>query len=157
MIERSDSHDSTDDGFVSTYLLYLLAASSAAASAEFHAHVRRAGLRVPEWRVLACLGDRDGQMITRLADIALVEQSHLTRIIDQMVSRGLLVRRDDEEDKRRVRIYLTEKGAALSKQLVADAKVHEETLLAALPADCATALKPALTALLEGLAARREK
>lgn len=95
-------------------------------------------------------------MITRLADIALVEQSRLTRIIDQMVSQGLLVRRDDQEDKRRVRIYLTEKGAAKSKQLVADAKVHEKTLMSALPEDCATTLKPALTALLEGLAARRK-
>ncbi|MCR9134784.1 MAG: MarR family winged helix-turn-helix transcriptional regulator [Alphaproteobacteria bacterium] len=156
MTDGPTQPDQTDDGFVSSYLLYLLAASSDAASAEFHAHVRRAGLRVPEWRVLACLGDRDGQMITRLADIALVEQSRLTRIIDQMVTRGLLVRRDDQEDKRRVRIYLTAEGAALSKKLVADAKVHEKTLLAALPADCATALKPALAALLEGLASRRK-
>lgn len=156
MTDRSDNQDHTDSGFVSSYLLYLLAASSAAASAEFHARVRRAGLRVPEWRVLACLGDQDGQMITRLAEFALVEQSHLTRIIDQMVTRGFLERRDDQEDRRRVRIYLTAKGAAVSEELVADAKMHEKTLLAALPPDCAKALKPALTALLEGLASRRE-
>jgi len=157
MNDRSDKRGPTEDGFVSSYLLYLLAASSEAASAEFHAHVRRNGLRVPEWRVLACLGDQDGQMITRLAEIALVEQSRLTRIIDQMVAQGLLVRRDDREDKRRVRIYLTEKGAAKSRQLVADAKVHEKTLMSALPEDCATTLKPALVALLEGLAARRKE
>ena len=43
--------------FVPGYLLYLLAAASDAASAQFHAHVRTEGLRVPEWRVLACLND----------------------------------------------------------------------------------------------------
>lgn len=160
MTEPSDSQNKTSDptgnGFVSSYLLYLLAASSEAASTEFHARVRRSGLRVPEWRVLACLGDEDGQMITRLAEFALVEQSRLTRIIDQMVMRGLLERRDDQADRRRVRIYLTAKGAALSAELVAEARVHEQALLDALPAVSAEALKPALEALLRGFASRRE-
>ena len=35
-----------EGGFVSDYLLYLLAAASDVASAQFHAQVRKAGLRV---------------------------------------------------------------------------------------------------------------
>ena len=73
-----------ESGFVADYLLYLLAAASEAASAQFHDKVRKAGLRVPEWRVLASLHDSDGAMITNLAKIALAEQSRLTRIIVQM-------------------------------------------------------------------------
>ena len=69
-------------GFVENYLLYLLAAASEKASADFHEEVRAAGVRVPEWRVLACLADEDGAMITHLAALALAEQSRLTRIID---------------------------------------------------------------------------
>ncbi len=53
----------TPEKFVSSYLLYLLAASSEAASHQFHLRVRELGLRVPEWRVLACLYDQDGLMI----------------------------------------------------------------------------------------------
>ena len=79
-----------DDPFVDTYLLYLLAAASRAASAEFHAIVRAEGLRVPEWRVLACLHDHDGLMITHMVDIAFVEQSNLTKIVDQMDENGLV-------------------------------------------------------------------
>ena len=115
--------------FVANYLLYLLAASSERASAQFHTHVRKAGLRVPEWRVLACLADGDALMITRLADLALMEQSRMTRIVDQMSSRGLVERVADAGDKRRVRVRLTEQGQTIADRLVEDAKAQEVRLL----------------------------
>lgn len=140
------------DEFVADYLLYLLAAASDAASGQFHAKVRQAGLRVPEWRVLACLYDRDGSMITRLARFALVEQSRLTRIIAQMDDRGLVSRRGDPEDRRRVRVFLTDQGRALATRLVADARAHETRLLTLLQGGDGARLKPALRSLLQALA-----
>lgn len=137
--------------FVSSYLLYLLAASSEAASHQFHVRVRQLGLRVPEWRVLACLFDQDGLMITQLARFSLMEQSRMTRIVDQMEKRGLVVRRSDAGDGRRVRVYLTDDGRMLSTQLVFEAKEHENRLLSALtPAD-AERIKPSLLRLLDAL------
>ena len=139
------------NNFVPDYLLYLLAAASEAASDQFHDQVRAAGLRVPEWRVLACLHDRDGSMITHLARFALVEQSRLTRIIGQMDARGLVHRRGDPEDRRRVRVYLTEQGRALAGRLVGQARDHEARLLHILKNGDAGRLKPALRALLESM------
>ena len=136
---------------VSEYLLYLLAAVSERASAQFHAHARKEGLRVPEWRVLACLYDEDGAMITQLARLALLEQSRLTKIVDQMAGRGLVARRDDPGDKRRVRVFLTEQGRSLAERLVADALEHEAGILAALDHAQADRLKPVLKALLNQL------
>ena len=138
-----------ESGFVSDYLLYLLAAASDGASAQFHAQVRKAGLRVPEWRVLACLHDRDGEMITQLARFALVEQSRLTRIIIQMEERGLVLRQSDPKDGRRVRVFLTTQGRTLTQQLVPQANAHEASLLARLSAEDAARLKPILHALLD--------
>lgn len=137
--------------FVENYLLYLMAAASEKASAEFHAHVRAQGLRVPEWRVLACLSDEDGAMITRLADIALVEQSRLTRIIDGMAEKGWVTRGADAADRRRVRVFLTETGRALALRLVEDARAHETALLSALEGSDAQRIKRALAALLDRL------
>lgn len=139
-------------GFVDDYLLYLLAAASEQASAQFHARVRKAGLRVPEWRVLACLHDRDGSMITRLADLALAEQSRLTRIIAQMEDRGLVLRKNDPEDGRRVRVFLTDAGRALINELVPDARAHEAALLKHLGSDTGATLKSTLHTLLRALA-----
>ncbi|KPP88384.1 MAG: transcriptional regulator, MarR family [Rhodobacteraceae bacterium HLUCCO07] len=147
----SREDETGDKGFVSDYLLYLLAAASEAASAQFHAHVRSHGLRVPEWRVLAWLHDRDGAMITRLARISLIEQSRLTRIIIQMEERGLVLRKGDTRDRRRVRVHLTEKGRGIAETLVADARAHEAALLAQLEGGDGARLKPALAALLARL------
>jgi len=133
----------------------LLAAASEKASAQFHARVADAGLRVPEWRVLAILIDRDGAMITRLADMALIEQSRLTRIIDQMDNRGLVRRKSDSSDGRRVRIFLSAKGKRLAQSLVEDARAHEAGLLESLANTNTNVdqLKPMLTALLSKLQA----
>lgn len=144
-------NDDEPAGFVPDYLLYLLAAASEAASAQFHAQVRAGGLRVPEWRVLACLSDRDGSMITQLARVALAEQSRLTRIIIGMEERGLVTRRNDPDDGRRVRVFLTARGRALGSELVGKARAHEASLLALLHADGAEKLKPALRSLLATL------
>ena len=137
--------------FVADYLLYLLAAASDAASEQFHAHVREAGLRVPEWRVLACLHGRDGAMITHLAKLALVEQSRLTRIIMQMDDKGLVTRQGDAEDRRRVRVWLTDAGRRLADRLVADALVHERSLMKELEGSDGVCLKRALRDLLTKL------
>lgn len=148
MIENSET---PQDGFVPNYLLYLLAAASEAASARFHAHVRSRGLRVPEWRVLACLTDWDGSMVTELARYAMIEQSRLTRIIIQMDKRGLVRRGNDPKDGRRVRIYLTDAGREIARELVADAKTNEGQLLATLQGSAGEEIKHSLRALIQRL------
>lgn len=47
----------------------------------------------------------------------LLSQPALSRLVDRMVARGLLARCGDEEDRRAVRISLTEEGAALQKRI----------------------------------------
>lgn len=132
------------EGFVRDYLLYLLAAASDAASGDFHQHVRARGLRVPEWRVLACLHDSDGQMVTQLAALALMEQSRLTKIIDQMAEKGLVTRRDDSRDRRRVRVLLTAEGRRLAEILVSEARAHEASIIGRLHPGDAAHLKESL-------------
>ena len=137
--------------FVPNYLLYLLAAASEAASARFHSHVRTRGLRVPEWRVMACLTDTDGSMVTELARYAMIEQSRLTKIIIQMDARGLVSRRSDPKDGRRVRVFLTPRGRTLADELVADARAHELELLKSFQGGDGTEIKDTLRALIRHL------
>lgn len=150
------SHETSPEektGFLADYLPFLLAHAGAAASGGFHAYVRRRGLRVPEWRVLACLFDTDGTMITRLAAQALIEQSAMTRVVERMEDRGLVQRRADPRDRRRARVYLTPEGRDLAGDLVARARADDADLMALLPPDQRDMLKPMLYAFL----AAREK
>ena len=143
--------DQSKNSFVSGYLLYLLAASSERASAQFHAKVRENGLRVPEWRVLACLVDGEARMITRLAEFALMEQSRMTRIVDQMAARNLVERVADAGVMRRVRVRLSDQGQELATRLVGDAQAHEAQLLSSLADTDAARIKTVLQSLLASL------
>ena len=138
--------------FLPDYLLFLLATASASASAGFHEIVGAAGLRVPEWRVLASLSDEDGQMVTHLARLSLMEPSRLTRVIEKMVERGLATRQGDEADRRRVRVWLTPAGRSMAAGMITEARAHEARLLELLgPEDGAMlkALLKRMNALLE--------
>jgi DNA-binding MarR family transcriptional regulator len=138
-----------DRGFVRNYLLYLLAAASDGVSTEFHALIRARGVRVPEWRVLACLADEEGQMVTQLAALALMEQSRLTKIIDQMAEKDLVSRRSDQRDRRRVRVYLTKKGRKLAAELIKEARAHEAGIIEQISPDQAEILKGVLARIID--------
>ena len=61
--------------FVDDYLLYLLARGSHAMSSEFHVALRKAGVSVPVWRVLATLSGSPGETVTGLAEACLDRKS----------------------------------------------------------------------------------
>jgi MarR family transcriptional regulator, organic hydroperoxide resistance regulator len=140
--------------FVEDYLLYLLARASAGASAEFHAVVKRRGLAVVEWRVLGALeGGR--RTVGELAAMTLVQQPTLTKIVDRMAAEGLVARRPDAHDGRRVYVEATAKGAALAADLIRLARRHEAEVLKGYSRDEAAALKRALRTLILRTGARR--
>jgi DNA-binding MarR family transcriptional regulator len=92
-------------------------------------------------------------MVTELADLALLEQSRMTKIIDQMDARDLVMRQPDPHDRRRVHISLTVEGRAIALSLVNKAKDHEAELMASLADTDAARIKPVLMALLQALSA----
>lgn len=63
-----------------------------------------------EWRVLAILNERDGHNIAYLAEIASVERSNMSRIVEAMERDGLVARRMQAGDKRQRLVCLTEHG-----------------------------------------------
>ncbi len=130
--------------FVDGYLLYLLAAASHALSSNFHQQVKAHGVKIQTWRVLACLIDRPGLMLTELAQYVLLEQSHLTKIIDQLQADRLVEKRHDASDRRRIQIFITDAGRTLVEPLIGEAKIHEQQAVAALSPNEEKSLKAIL-------------
>lgn len=118
-----------NDRFIDDYLSYLLSHAAHLVAREFHAHVESMGFSVPVWRVLATLSDGDGMPVGDLARITLYKQPTLTRIIDRLESDGIVRRAADSEDRRRVLVYITDKGRSLVSRLLQDAKNHESAIL----------------------------
>lgn len=129
--------------FVDDYLLYLLARASHQASRQFHKTVRAHGLRVPEWRVLACLCDGPAT-IGDLAEKTLIQQPTLTKIVDRMADTGLLSRRPHAHDGRKVLVAITKTGRGKAEALIAEARRHEDHVLDRYEPGEADALKRAL-------------
>jgi len=75
------------------------------------------GSSVDVWHVLCLLAEGDRHTMTELATAAVVPGPSLTRLVDRMVSDNLVHRRVDVEDRRRIRVHLTERGNALHRRL----------------------------------------
>ena len=70
------------------------------------------------WRVLVILQAKDGYSIGHLSDITLIEQSHLSRIIETMEGDDLVIRHAQTRDKRIRQVHITQKGRALFEDLL---------------------------------------
>ena len=136
-------------GFVEDYLLYLLARASHKVSRRFHQRVKAAGLKVPEWRVLAILMDGDGHTVGDLARITLYQQPTLTKVLDRMARQDWIRRQSDAQDKRLVRIHIRPAGRKLARGLLVRAKAHEAVMLDGYGAAAAVELKKRLRALIK--------
>ncbi len=108
------------------------------------------GVTVDQWRILQLLADGRGHRMSELSEFAFLPAPSLTRVVDRMVTDGLVHRRVDTLDRRRVLVHLTSRGRALNRRL-ADVVAREQHALldGADPAETER-----LLALLGGLADR---
>lgn len=67
-------------------------------------------LSVPQYRILMFL-DEGAAVASKLADHLAVSRPSVTAVVDGLVARGLVERRHDEQDRRRVGHVLTAEGA----------------------------------------------
>lgn len=74
------------------------------------------GLPPAMGRTLDILAANDGATSRELAELLDVRPSSLTEMLDRMETAGLVTREADENDRRVVRVRMTEKCAAMAKQ-----------------------------------------
>ena len=72
--------------------------------------LRKLDLTYAHFRVLQVLFDNDGQQIGDIARSIVMRQPALSRVVDQMEARKLVQRRQDKDDSRYMRVYLTKTG-----------------------------------------------
>lgn len=75
------------------------------------------GLNLEQWRVLDLLSDGEGHPMTEIAGHAMVPAPTLTKIVDRLTESSLVYRRQDEADRRRVLVFLSDHGRELHAAL----------------------------------------
>jgi len=72
--------------------------------------LRSCGSSLDQWRILSLLADRGGCPMNVVADHVLLLAPKLSKLVDRMVAANLILRRPDDEDRRRVLIVISERG-----------------------------------------------
>jgi DNA-binding MarR family transcriptional regulator len=116
--------------FVPFRLNRLAAEVSAALSSEYR---ERYGLDIPEWRVLATLGFRNEACSAQyIAHCTRTHKSTISRAVTTLMTRQLIERVENEDDRREYRLRMTRKGSALYEELIPRLLRKEEDILSCL-------------------------
>lgn len=115
--ERSEPFQRLGEIGLSNFAPYLMNRIMGRYNADLRQEMTGLGLTTPKMRALAVLSVIDDLPISDLAVYAVVEQSTLSRALEQLASDGLVRRDPDPNDSRVTRIGITETGRAALDQL----------------------------------------
>lgn len=86
-------------------------------SAKLSESIDGVSVKKTHWSLLHYLADHDGSVQQDIADAAGITRSTVSELISEMERDGLLYRIPCQENRRKVQIFLTEKGSVLSGQI----------------------------------------
>lgn len=88
-----------------------------------------AGLSVDHWVVLKQISENNGSSQVEIGSSTVKDAPTTTRIIDQLVSKHLVSKQLDPEDRRRYMVFVTEKGSRLIERLLPVVQEYREVPL----------------------------
>ncbi len=116
-------------GRLADFLPYLMSVTSNAVSTRVAEVYRtRFGLRIPEWRVMAVLGDSGPLTQRALTGATLMDKVAVNRACKGLEDRGLAARTANARDGRSHHLGLTDAGKAMHAQIMPLALSMEEQL-----------------------------
>jgi DNA-binding MarR family transcriptional regulator len=91
-------------------------------------------LTIPEWRVIAVLGQQPGLTATEVADATEMDKVAVSRAVAKLIVKKRIAARGDARDARRQLLRLTPEGEELHARIAPLALATESRLLATLSA-----------------------
>jgi DNA-binding MarR family transcriptional regulator len=127
--------DSTRDehrGRLSYWLFYTQRCVAYAFAEVMRAHCEERGkpyvITPPQWGALSLLLAQDGLTIGTMSQMRGVDAATGTGIITRLEQNGLLERRHDREDRRVVKVYLTEEGRDIANTLAGPVEQFDHSM-----------------------------
>ena len=115
------------------FLPYQLSiASNAVSNRIAEVYRTRFGLKIPEWRVMAVLGDRGAMTQRGLTEATVMDKVAVNRACKALEERGLLARQPNAQDGRSHHLALTAAGAAMHGRIMPLALDMEQQLFGSL-------------------------
>lgn len=132
---------------IQNYLSYTLAAAHRRVNTSLAARLKKHGIQIEAWRILETLDAGPRLTMTELAEIVLMNPPTLTKLVDRMVSDGLVHRQVARNDHRQINVLPTALGRKRMLQIREEIQDQDASLLGQL----GQAEKDQLIALLRGI------
>jgi DNA-binding MarR family transcriptional regulator len=126
--EMSDK--TSQSNWLGTFVPYLIYRITSHLNRMLRKRLKRSGINIARWRVLAVLADHGCLNIGQIVEHTLIEQPTVSRIVDQLQREGLAVRETAGADSRFVQVRLTRAGESAFKDIFPIATAHQEQALA---------------------------
>ena len=109
------------------YRLSVLSNRVSGAIADLYAE--RFAINIPQWRVMAVLGEQPGLTATELTTLTAMDKVAVTRAVKSLVAAGRVRRQASATDGRAAHLKLTAKGDRLYERIAPLALAFERTVL----------------------------
>ena len=118
-----------DQALFDDFLPHLVARLAYQLNADLIEKLRREGINIARWRILAVLAMGDGITISEIIDRAMMQQSALSRVLMTMEAEEYIRRVPRREDGRYVDVFLTQRGRSLFNSLDTVVRRRQNRLL----------------------------
>ncbi|WP_427969152.1 MarR family winged helix-turn-helix transcriptional regulator [Altererythrobacter sp.] len=136
MSDNGSSNGQQGVGRLADFLPYQLSVTSNALSGHIARQYRaRFGLKIPEWRVMAVLGDSGAATQRDLAEATLMDKVAVNRACKVLEDRKLIVRQPNSQDGRSHLLELTEEGCNVHREVMPMVRRLEREVFAALDSE----------------------
>ena len=98
-------------------LAFLLVDAGRKLNDAYDLNMKPLGLTRSQWRVVAYVSRTPGVSQTELAESIECSRMAITSLLDRMQAKGLVERREVENDRRVRAVFLTDKGSALVRRM----------------------------------------
>ena len=120
-------------GSLSYWLFYVQRCVAYAYAEVLRAHCEERGkpyvITPPQWGALSLLLVQDGQTIGAMSQMRGIDAAAGTGIITRLEQNGLVERRHDREDRRVVKVYLTDEGRDIIHTLASTVEQFDQSVL----------------------------
>ena len=132
------------DKILNELLPYLLQRASFLVTRQFHEILKLNEISVSRWRMMAWLSENEPCSITDLTKELMLKQPSVTRLVEAARKDGLVDTSQDDDDRRRVHVTLSQEGRRLITELRKSARASDQTIVDSLGKSRASQVKKTL-------------
>lgn len=147
----TESEPDSPAHFREKWPFYWISQINAAYSDALDRRIKLLGIDIPRWRAMMSLYENEYLSVSEIAQFSAQKLNTTTKVIQRMISDGLVTTRISPQDGRVTEVCLTEKGENLRKEAFVEARYVFDTSFAEFSPEEIDTLNKTLSAVLRQL------